>query len=653
MRLDLRLVAHAGGAEAEAGHRPRQVGGPVGLAQREPLAQRRLVDLDHADARRLQVDDLVADRERDLTAALRAGLIVAHEGPVEDRHRPGEHALHRAIGQRLRVLGPGDGHRLRPGDVAVDDRRLHVPGAVRLHPAEAREGEAVELLAEVLDHVVALRLAVHQHVEADLLLQPDDALDLPSHRLLVAGLVQLPGSQLPAGAAQLGRLREGADRRRGEEWQREPGALHLAALLDTAGAAVVGLGGRGDALPHRGVVRARGGASRLQRGGVRPQALRDALRLAVVDGARQRRDLVDLLVREGEPREQLAVQPVLALQLDRRVHQRARGGDSEAIGAHHVAQLAEQRERRIEVVDPHVAPVHHAGEEVLAAAEPVLAYALEVAPAAHEVEADAVDGEFGERVVGLVHVAEVGLEQQLRAALDRRQSLVGGAQRLQLARRAVEHEHRLVELHPLRPCRRELRQHLLVDGEQRREQREAVELVVALALGRGDLAEQQVGQRPDQHRNRLDAGLPGLQVLVERLRRGEGEALIGGELRDDVVVVRVEPLRHLHGGDVQPVPLRPARHREVAVDVDLLAVPLVTLGNGADHRGDVEHLVVEGEGVAGDQLDPGVAHAPPGLQPQRAGRLLQLRERAPAVPVALGGALQLASRADARVAGDR
>ena len=39
--------------------------------------------------------------------------------------------------------------------------------AVALHPAVLGEGEAVELLAEVLDHVVALGLAVHQHVEAE------------------------------------------------------------------------------------------------------------------------------------------------------------------------------------------------------------------------------------------------------------------------------------------------------------------------------------------------------------------------------------------------------------------------------------------------------------------------------------------------------
>ena len=35
-----------------------------------------------------------------------ARLVVAHERPVQDRHRPGQHALDRLVGQRLRVGAP-------------------------------------------------------------------------------------------------------------------------------------------------------------------------------------------------------------------------------------------------------------------------------------------------------------------------------------------------------------------------------------------------------------------------------------------------------------------------------------------------------------------------------------------------------------------
>ena len=68
---------------------------------------------------------------------------------------------------------------------------LHAARAVGLHPAVLGEGEALELLAEILDHVVALELAVHQHVEADLLLDADGILGLLLEERLVGGSLEL------------------------------------------------------------------------------------------------------------------------------------------------------------------------------------------------------------------------------------------------------------------------------------------------------------------------------------------------------------------------------------------------------------------------------------------------------------------------------
>jgi hypothetical protein len=66
----------------------------------------------------------------------------------------------------LRVGDPVDGHRVAARDVPVEDRWPHATGSIGLHPAVLRGEEPVELLGEVLHHVVAFRLAVHQHVEA-------------------------------------------------------------------------------------------------------------------------------------------------------------------------------------------------------------------------------------------------------------------------------------------------------------------------------------------------------------------------------------------------------------------------------------------------------------------------------------------------------
>ena len=83
------------------------------------------------------------------------------------------------------VIGAG------PADVAEQDRRAHVARAVGLHPGVLGEDVALHLLGEVLDHVVALGLAVDEDVEADLLLEADHALDLGAHAALVLGLVDL------------------------------------------------------------------------------------------------------------------------------------------------------------------------------------------------------------------------------------------------------------------------------------------------------------------------------------------------------------------------------------------------------------------------------------------------------------------------------
>src|SRR3546814_15473936 len=83
---------------------------------------------------------------------------------------------------------PIDRHRRGPRYVAIEDRRAHATRAVTLHPAVRREREAGKLLAEILDHVVALELAVDEHVEPDPLLPADRAFGL----LAPEGIVRRP-----------------------------------------------------------------------------------------------------------------------------------------------------------------------------------------------------------------------------------------------------------------------------------------------------------------------------------------------------------------------------------------------------------------------------------------------------------------------------
>ena len=230
MRVDARFVPDTACRQPETGHGPEQIVSPVGAAQRQAFAERGFVDLDHGDARGFQVGDLIPDGQGDLAAHHLPRQIVAHERPLQYRDGSGQHPLHRAGRSRPRIRRPAHGHRTRTGHVAPDDRRRHAAAAIGLHPPVLGEGEPVQLLAEILHHVVAFELAVHQHVQPDVF--------LPAHRLVDPRL-DLPlirrfrhpslGHGRP-GLADLGRLWEGADGRRREQRQAKPGVLRRAPM---------------------------------------------------------------------------------------------------------------------------------------------------------------------------------------------------------------------------------------------------------------------------------------------------------------------------------------------------------------------------------------------------------------------------------------
>lgn len=77
-------VLDAGGGEAERVDGPGEVGVPVDLAEGETLADSWLIDLDGEDAGLLEVDDLVAESERELLGLGLASDVDTGEGPVED-----------------------------------------------------------------------------------------------------------------------------------------------------------------------------------------------------------------------------------------------------------------------------------------------------------------------------------------------------------------------------------------------------------------------------------------------------------------------------------------------------------------------------------------------------------------------------------------
>ena len=117
------------------------------------------------------------------------------------------------------------------------------------------------------------------------------------------------------------------------------------------------------------------------------------------------------------------------------------------------------------------------------------------------------------------------------------------------------------------------------------------------------------------------------------------------------MVVGIEPLRQLHRPR-RLVARAATRHGEEEIEVDRVARPAEAGRNGADQRAGIEHLVVEGEVVDRDEIEPGSGLGVPVGAADGRRRLLQLRGGALAGPVAFQRPLQLAPLADARVSRD-
>ena len=335
MRVDLSVRAHRGGGQAEGSHGPVQVVSVAVSIQGQELAQGRFVDLNGGDTGGLQVGHLVAQGQTDLVGNLAQGQVVAREGPRDDRDGAGEHALDGLVGQRLGVGGPSHGHGRGARDVAPQDRRARAARAVGLHPAVARGCEAVEQLGEVLDHVVTLGFAVDEDVQAQLLLQGDDGCDLLAHARLVVRVGEFTARVSGAGLADLGGLRERADRRRGQRRQVQAlGLSGLALQVGLAGAVSICQGGGTAA--DLGAYDAGGGGALLEDAGRFSDLGVDGVP-ALVQAAGQGDDLENLLVGEGEPGVQVLVEGRVVPGLERgvvgHVLERVGGGDGDAGGS--------------------------------------------------------------------------------------------------------------------------------------------------------------------------------------------------------------------------------------------------------------------------------------------------------------------------------
>lgn len=531
VRVDLNVVLDARGREAERVDGPGQVVVPVGLAQGETFTDSGLVDLDGLDAGVGEVDDLVAEGERELLGLDLLGHVGTGERPVEDGDGTGQHALHGLVGLLLGVRRPADSHGRRTRDVGHDNGGTDVTRAVRLDPTELSENETVELLAKVLDHVVTLGLTVDKEVEANLVLELARVLDLVLHRSLVLFLGDLALGKLGTGKTDLLGLGERADGGGGELGQVEVLLLGLATGGKGRLARELLLGDGGDTVTDGRV----GSALELTTSGNVFGVLLKDLALGAVQGGSERGDLGTFLFGKRQPRHLLGGELGLDLERDWGVEERRRGRDDDLVGADGVDGLLSQSLGSLQVVLPNVAARHETELEAEVGALDGFNDRLELLGLTVEVQVERSDGERLEVVDRLADAAVSRGDGD--GGRNGGEGLVGLLEELGRALRLVEDQDGLVELDGLSTGLLERSKDLFVDGQERVEELDRLKVggrVTRLA------DEREVGDGTEQNGTGLDAERLGLVVLLQPLVAGQLELGRGFVVDLDNVVVRVK-----------------------------------------------------------------------------------------------------------------
>lgn len=572
--VNLSGVLNTSGGELEGVDSPLEVGVTLlTLAEGKTLTEGRLIDLDDVDAVLLKVDDLVTESQSELLALDGLVNVDTRERPAKAGNGTSKHALHGLLGDGGSVLGLLDGHGSGTRDVTDNDGGTDAAGAVRLNPGVGGEDVAVEALTEVLDHVVTLGLTVDVDIKVELILDLDSELDLLLNEALVLLSGDLTLGELVALDTDLGGLRERADGGGGEERKREVLLLLGVASVEGGLAVVLLRGNLGLALLDSGVVGALGLGAGLDGSSVGLKLSLDGLGLGHSLG--ESSNLLNLLDGEREPLIDISGKLLLAGEGVGSVEERAGGGDNDALRAEGLDGGLEDLERLGEVVLPDVATIDNTGGEDLVGAE-LLEDGLELLRVADKVDMETSKaGESGENVEVVDDVTEVGGNDNLGDGIaSSGNGLIGGLESSLDLGTEIEDEDGLVNLDRLGTSSLELLQELNVDRDKLVEEGDGVDGGATVSLAKG-----KEGDGADKDGAGLEAGLLGLKELADGLGvLGEGEGLVVLESGLDVVVVGVEPLDHLEGGDIDTTLLMATAHGEVLIERGEL-LGGVTLGN--------------------------------------------------------------------------
>jgi hypothetical protein len=395
-------------------------------------------------------------------------------------------------------------------------------------------------LTEVLNHVVTLRLTVDEDVEAKLLLDLDNILDLALNELLVLLSGNLTLGELVTLDTDLLGLREGSDGSGGEE--RKVDGLGLLSKTDREGRLAVVLlrGDGGLALLDLGIVGTLGGGTSLNRLGVGLELLTDSSG-AVGDSLGNHDDFTGLLDGKAEPVVDLRVEVLLVGECVGNVEEGAGGGDNDTLLAEALNGKLNLLNGSLEVCLPDVTAINNTSRENLVGAKSI-DHRVKLLGVADQVDVDTVEALKGREDINVVDdVTEVGGENKARSLGTKGAELLVNRLESSLGLEGqVKDKDGLINLNILNTSLLQLGKELDVDGEELIDLGDGVNRLATVGLGEG---QERDGTQDDRAGD--DAGLLGLKELSNRLRvlsQLEGLVVLKGRL--DVVVVRVKPLDH-------------------------------------------------------------------------------------------------------------
>jgi len=319
-----------------------------------------------------------------------------------------------------------------------------------------------------------------------------------------------------------------------------------------------------------------------------------------VQGLGEQPHLVQPLYGEGEPGGQLRIGFHLPLGVEGDVQQRAGGRELNAVTAECGHHRGEPLDDRCEIGPPDVAAVHHAEGERLGVGQR-LDDAGQLPGSPDQVDVHHVDRQAEREFQIRAEAAEVAGQGEFGVSGGLAQLREGATIAVDLGGGQVEHQGRFVDLEVSGAGRHQIGQPGGVGGQHR------VQQVDRLAAVR-PLGQSQEGERSEDHRAGREPEVDGFANHAGGRPGGIAEPLVGGEFRDQVVVVGVEPLGQFQRGH----PLGTPGHGEVAAQrVRRPAGQIEPAAEAVGHRpqGDrgVEHLVVERQVAHRNPFDPVIA----------------------------------------------